>query len=537
MAVQGGKIVAVGQDGSGFFDDFALARYNPNGSLDTSFSGDGKQTTDFGGDNDRATGVALQGNGKIVAVGDAANAATTRDFALARYNPDGTLDPSFSGDGRQTAGFRGGANGVALQGNNSKIVAVGNASDALSQDFALARFNPNGTLDPSFSGDGKQRTNFGGLGEGAAAMALQDNGKIVAVGHAGAHSSDFALARYNPNGSLDTSFSGDGKQTTGFGDVDRAAAVALQDNGKIVVVGHDGSHFALARFNPNGTLDPSFSGDGKQTTAFGGHSNGATGVAIQGDGKIVAVGDTVTGTANFALARYNPNGSLDTSFSGDGKQTTDFGDVDRAAGVALQGGKIVAVGRGGPGSDFELARYNPNGSLDTSFSGDGKQTTNFGAVDGATGVALQGGGRIVAVGGAGPGSDFALARYNLNGSLDPSFSGDGKQTTDFGGSDGATGVALEGGGKIVAVGGGALPLRARPLQLQRVARRELLGRRQADDRLRGGQRPGKRGGGPGRQDRRGRARPGPQPNRRFRACSLSGGLSHARVEARRGQPS
>ena len=181
-------------------------------------------------------------------------------------------------------------------------------------------------------------------------------------------------------------------------------------------------------------------------------------MALQG-GKIVVVGN---GAGDFALARYNPNGSLDASFSGDGLQTTDLGGDDEARGLALQDdGKIVAVGRAGtfPDIDFALARYNPNGSLDTSFSGDGKQTTDFffGAVDAANGVALQGDDKIVAAGLAGGGStgdDFALARYNPNGSLDASFSGDGKRRSNFGGADSASGVALQGDGKIVAVGRG-----------------------------------------------------------------------------------
>jgi uncharacterized delta-60 repeat protein len=455
-----GKIVAVGRGGT--TDDFTVARYNPNGSLDTSFSSDGKQTTDFG-DFDQANGVALQGDGKIVAVGIA---STANDFALARYNPNGTLDPSFSGDGKQTTDFGGfaQANGVALQAD-SKIVAVG-FGGASAVDFALARYNPNGTLDTSFSGDGKQTTNSPG-DEEATGVALQTDGKIVAVGHAGGNATDdFALARYNPDGSLDTSFSGDGRQTTDFfGSFDQANAAALQSDGKIVVVGRAGGGgfvFALARYNPNGTLDTSFSGDGKQTTDFGGAGVGANAVALQANGKIVVVGDFQTGSGgDFALARYNPNGTLDTSFSGDGKQTTDFGEItDRANGIALQAdGKIVAVGGFGvlgPADDFLLARYNPNGSLDTSFSGDGRQTTDFGGAEGANGVVLQGG-KIVAVGGGSTGAvDFLLARYNPNGSLDPSFSGDGKQTTDVGGFDQANGVALQGDGKIVAVGvGGA----------------------------------------------------------------------------------
>ena len=381
-------------------------------------------------------------------------------FSGAAIAAAGNLDLTFSGDGKQTTDFgatNDGGNGVALQANG-KVVVVGGSGG----DFALARYNPNGSLDTSFSGDGKQRTVFGGS-FGALAVALQPNGKIVAVGVAGSNFGDFALARYNPNGSLDTSFSGDGKQTTDFGGFDRAEGVALQDDGKIVVVGSgrgapDGGDFALARYNPSGSLDASFSGDGKQTTEFGG-SDGAGGVALQGNGKIVAVGSApdLNFGFDFALARYNPNGSLDTSFSGDGKQRTNFGGSDGAGEVAIRpNGKVVVVGHGGTGvGDFALAQYTPSGSLDLSFSSDGKQTTDFGGGDGAGGVALRGNGKIVAVGGTSTGGgDFVLARYNPNGSLDASFSSDGKQRTNFGGSDGANGVALQGDGKIVAVGTG-----------------------------------------------------------------------------------
>ena len=459
VAIQGdGKIVAVGFSGAS--DDFALARYNADGSLDTSFSGDGRQTTDFGG-SDGASDVALQG-AKVIAVGST-GAAASSDFALARYNADGSLDTSFSGDGKETTDFGGsdGASDVALQG--AKVIAVGSTGAAASSDFALARYNADGSLDTNFSGDGKQTTGFAGF-DAANGVAIQADGKIVAVGSAGAEG--FALARYNADGSLDASFSGDGKQTTDFGDDSRARAVALQGDGKIVVVGFTGDFgggdFALARYNPNGSLDSSFSGDGKQTTNVGGDFDSAGGVAVRGDGKIVVVGraGACCGGADFGLARYNANGSLDTNFSGDGKERTPFSaGGDEANGVALQGSKIIAVGQSfsttGAGV-FALARYNTDGSLDPNFSGDGKQRTVFGA--GATDVALRPDGKLVVVGGAGDQydapDDFALARYNANGSLDTSFSGDGKQTTDFGGSGGATGMALESGGKIIAVGAG-----------------------------------------------------------------------------------
>jgi uncharacterized delta-60 repeat protein len=372
----------------------------------------------------------------------------------------GALDPTFSGDGRQTTDLGGGANGVAIQADG-KIVVVGLAGGG-GNDFALARYNPNGSLDPSFSGDGRQRTDFGSR-DRANGVAIQADGKIVAIGASGR--GDFALARYNPNGSLDPSFSRNGKQRTDFGSRDSANGVAIQADGKIVVAGvasggADGGEFALARYNPNGSLDRSFSGDGKQTTDVGAGNDEAKAVALQGDGKIVAVGgSTIEEFGDFALARYNPNGSLDPSFSGDGKQEPNLGFPDFANGAAIQpDGKIIAVGLAGgelDSQDFALARLNVDGSLDPSFSGDGEQRTDFGGFERANGVSIQADGKIVAVGLAGGGAtgvDFALARYNPNGSLDPSFSGNGRLRTNFGSRDEAMGVALQADGKIVAAG-------------------------------------------------------------------------------------
>jgi uncharacterized delta-60 repeat protein len=180
-----GRTCVTDPSGSCSAFNFAVVRYNPNGLLDPTFSGDGKQLT-FG--LTEANAVALQANGKIVAAGSGPAAFGASDPALARYNPNGTLDKTFSGDGRQItdfSGFENWASGVALQGK--KIVAVGSGAD----NFAIARYNPNGSLDPTFSGNGKQTTDFG-ADDVAYALALQPNGKIVAVGSGG----DFALARY-----------------------------------------------------------------------------------------------------------------------------------------------------------------------------------------------------------------------------------------------------------------------------------------------------------------------------------------------------
>ena len=187
-----------------------------------------------------------------------------------------------------------------------------------------------------------------------------------------------ALASAAP-GDLDVSFSGDGKQTTDFGGADVASAVAVQADGKLVVAGTSDGNFALARYGVDGALDPSFSGDGLVTTDLGGTDDGQ-GVAIQADGKIVVVGSS---DGNFALARYTAGGGLDPSFSGDGLQTTDFGAADGATAVAIQGDGRIVVG-GSSGGDFALARYDAAGELDPSFSGDGKQTTGFGGPTPAT---------------------------------------------------------------------------------------------------------------------------------------------------------
>jgi uncharacterized delta-60 repeat protein len=393
-------------------------------------------------------------------------------FSAVAIAAPGKLDPTFSGDGKQTTAFNGysWARATVLQ-PDGKIVAVGEDFDpdaVARRDFALARYNPNGSLDTSFSGDGKQKTHFGPRDETATGVALQPNGKLVVVGIAdttGLNGTNIALARYNPNGSLDPTFSGDGKQRTSFGGrYTEAHGVALQADGKIVVVGRrciiqptgdcSAFDFAVARYNPNGSLDHSFSGDGMQTTDFGGYLDLARAVVLQG-AKILVVGagDDGDGDSDFALARYNPNGSLDTSFADDGRQLT-FG-LTAANAVALQdNGTIVAAGEGPApfgASDPALARYGPNGALDSTFSGDGKQTTDFSGFENwASGVGVQGDGKIVAVG---SGADnFALTRYHPNGSLDATFSGDGKQTTDFGGNDAAYALALQPNGRIVAVG-------------------------------------------------------------------------------------
>jgi uncharacterized delta-60 repeat protein len=363
-----GKLVVAGDSYSfATLGDFTLARYNPDGKLDTSFNGTGKVTTAIGPSWDTANALVRQPDGKLVAAGYSYN-GSNYDFALARYNPDGKLDTSFNGTGTVTTAIGSGndnAYALALQ-PDGKIVLAGRSYNGSQDVFALARYNPNGKLDTNFNGTGKVTTAIGSSGDSANALALQPDGKIVAAGSSNNGTQDvFALVRYNPDGKLDTSFNGTGKVMTAMHLWDDVNALALQPDGKLVAAGasHNGSNvdIGLARYNPNGKLDTSFNGTGKVTTAIGSGDDDAIDLALQPDGKLVTAGYSKSASARvFALARYNPNGSLDTSFNGTGKVTTAIGSDDQAYGLVLQpDGKLVAAGFSWNGSDvvFALARY------------------------------------------------------------------------------------------------------------------------------------------------------------------------------------
>src|SRR5262245_24776778 len=357
----------------------------------------------------------------------------------------GTLDASFGTGGRVTTTIAGNSDfvrGVVIQ-PDGKIVAAGTALGDLGSDFAVTRYNTDGTLDTSFGVRGIVTTDFGGNFEGAWSVALQTDGKIVAAGLTVNGINSFALARYHSDGTPDASFGTGRRVTTGVPNVSATAfSVALQPDEKIVVAGwasiDGGADFALARFNSTGTLDTSFGTGGRVVTDFP-DSQGLSlasvlSVAVQPDGKNVAAGDAkLDGKYDFTLARYNTNGTLDASFGTGGRVITDFGGGDDGAeAVALQpDGKIVAAGFA-RGVDFGLARYNDDGTLDAGFGTGGRVTTDFaGLSDTAYAVAVQPDGKIVAAGSAvfaGRGFDFAVARYNIDGSLDASF---GKVTTDF----------------------------------------------------------------------------------------------------------
>jgi uncharacterized delta-60 repeat protein len=404
------------------FPTFSFAQ---PGSLDLSFDNDGKLTTAFGSGSDGGNSVAIQSDGKIVVAGTSYSGGSSLDFALVRYNADGSLDNTFDSDGKETTAIGSGDDygmSVAIQ-SDGKIVVAGNSSIGFYHNFALVRYHADGSLDNNFDSDGKVTTTIGSGDDFGMSIAIQSDGKIIVAGKSfNGSNNDFALVRYNTNGSLDNSFDSDGKVTTAIGSgSDAGNSVAIQSDGKIVVAGNsnNGSNndFALVRYNANGSLDNTFDSDGRVTTAIGSYDEYGMSVAIQNDGKIVVAGGSYN-YSDFTLVRYNADGSLDNTFDSDGKVTTAIGSGnDFGNSVAIQSdGKIVVAGVSfnGSSNDFALVRYNANGSLDNTFDSGGRVTTSIGSYDDyGKSVAIQSDGKIVVAGQSLIYSqeDFALVRY------------------------------------------------------------------------------------------------------------------------------
>lgn len=431
-----------------------------------------------------ARALAIQPDGKLVLAGTA-GVGNRLDFALARYLPDGSLDPAFGNAGKITTHFKDSpsyakwlagayARGIAVQ-PDGKLVAAGATTIGgfmtVRVAYALARYRTDGSLDPAFGATGTVTTEIEQSMYTVPTLALQPDGKLIVGGDARVGDRFvFALIRYLPDGGLDPTFGRGGKVTTdctaspSFSSV---RAITHQPDGKLVaaglcVVGRR-DHFTLARYLADGSLDTTFGNGGMVTTevAFGApvtaqqrwgqipqdlEGRGALALALQPDGKIIAAGATeaLNGRVVFALARFLPDGSLDRSFGTEGAVATDFGEGGVAVALALQpDGKVVAAGATGAkgttglgalaAARFALARYLPNGSLDGSFGEGGKVIGDFGWY-GVLALGLLPDGKLVAAGAAKIGGRriFGLARYLPDGTLDPAFGVKGQVVTDFG---------------------------------------------------------------------------------------------------------
>ena len=417
----------------------ASANVRAAGELDPTFGDEGKVLTAISG-QDYGKNTIIQPDGKILVAGGSSTGDVSR-VALVRFNPDGSLDSTFDNDGKTTASISDlSAIGWALALQpDGKIVVSGDGVGNGNECFFVIRFNQNGSLDTGFGNGGKVINDFLGNSALLRTVAIQADGKIVVAGtissQTGGTDQDAVVIRYNSNGSLDAGFGNGGIVVTDIttGTNDYISGLLLQPDGKIIITGASGNtgdglfngKFAVVRYLPNGQLDSSFGNAGKIVFPFGADSSDQCFAAtLQTDGKILLAGTTFSGRSfELAVIRLNSNGSPDASFGANGRTSML---INNRSGVTPQAvkvqsnGKIVVAGNTSAVSfvslDFATVRFNPNGTLDTTFNGVGYNVTNIvsGSNDGASGLAIQTDGKIIVAGQTytgGNGGSIVVLRY------------------------------------------------------------------------------------------------------------------------------
>ncbi|RYD94491.1 MAG: T9SS type A sorting domain-containing protein, partial [Sphingobacteriales bacterium] len=481
-----GKFLALGSSGvASLFSKLVMVRYNADGSIDTGFGANGKLISDLWLNSQPGSKLAFLPDGSfIVTSAKLYNATQNYDIGVEKYTANGVLDTAFGTNGQVIATYGGGSNtgrntpaSITLKANG-KFVIAGNYNPGNNAKMALAQFNPNGTLDTSFDTDGKVVVNFGTgyYSDGLQVFAEADDKIIVAGSAATTAVNNFALARYNANGTLDTAFDGDGMVLTPFAtgdDYTMVNTVIRRPDGKFIVPCKppyfllESSDLVIRRYNANGTVDAAFGTGGKASATFNTGANEVESAAITAEGKIVAVGTSVSldySNREFAVARFNENGTADAAFSGDGKATVLFenGDDLLAALLVLPDDKLIAVGTSGyresnnfVHKDIVLSKYNADGSPDTAFGTLGKVYSIIGENrNNIITAALQADGKIVVSNTysnySQTYSSFEILRYNANGSLDTAFGTDGRVSTAYS----ATSIVFQPDGKIIIAGDG-----------------------------------------------------------------------------------
>jgi len=407
------------------------------GDLDVSFGGDGLASAPLG--TDGTTGVAVQTDHKVVVVSRVSSSKTGQDFGVARLNADGSPDNSFGTGGKVTIDFKGKGDQpscVIIQSDGKIVVAgyanVGSAGTPNDTALALARLNANGSLDGTFGSKGRVTTALGNFRDTVSDIALQPDGKIVAVGNTTSFGGgdDFIAVRYTAAGVLDKTFDGDGLAVVNLGGADNVGAVAIQGNGKIVLAGgHETAttptKLSLVRLTATGGLDPTFGTGGKTISTIPG---GANNVVPDGAGNLL-VGTGYSG--QFGLVRFTTSGALDATFGAGGEvqlanpasESFYVSEVVRQPGgrLVLAGTRVIADGTGKAIDDFALARVDgSDGTLDGSFGTGGWVLTDFGTVTGGApttdrvgAMALTTDGKIVVAGASDVTGSYgaAAARY------------------------------------------------------------------------------------------------------------------------------
>jgi uncharacterized delta-60 repeat protein len=460
-----GKIVVAGSTYVGNFRDFAIVRYQTDGSLDGTFGTGGIALLDWAGGHDEATGVAVQPDGRIVAGGTACATDVECDFAVARFDATGVLDPSFGSGGMVAFDVGDSEDRVAallLQADGG-IVVGGSSDDGTGSVFAIARLLADGTADPAFP---VAMTSFPPPGAALNALAEGPAGTLVAVGTAGAPGA-VAVARYLADGSTDAGFGTAGIALLVAGADDRGRAVIVAGDGSILAAGSAGNDLrrdlTVLRIDATGAFDTAFGDGGVVLTSTGYSWDEARGMTKDANGRLLVTGLTKTETDATAmlLLRYLPDGTLDPAF-GDGGAAAFVPGGRFSAGEAVlttPGGQILVAG-GSVVADFTwsftLIRFDADGVVDPTFGDDGVVLTAIGAgIDNAEDILLQVDGKIVLAGFArqasGSPAAFALARYLQDGTLDPSFGSGGITTTPAAQGD-LHAIDLQSDGKIVAFG-------------------------------------------------------------------------------------
>ena len=462
-----GRIVLAGTVWNGTDNDLAAARFLADGTLDASFSNDGLVTISIPAQDDRANAVVQLADGRIV-IGGTMHNGSDEDYATVCLMQDGSIDPSFGNSGIRILPIGNSYDVATALGvrPDGRILQVGYYNTGPFTSIAIVQLLPDGSLDPAFGDQGIVLADIGLYSEKAYAIALQPDGKVVVAGSTYSLNEDFVALRLNTDGSLDGTFGNNGVASVGP-TTQVAKAVCIGADGRIYLTGDAwwglSPHTPVVCMLPNGTLDPSFSGNGHVIVSFALGSDEGRAIMVQPNGRVVVAGraaNDLRSTQEISLFRLGDNALPDPEFGTDGLVTTTAEErMDVAYAIAIQpNGRALLAGRSSKDEIGEMALvcHSWNGSRDVFFGSEGRVRLDIGSGDdGANAVAVRSDGRILLAGYASSASDrdIALVRLMANGSLDPVFGTEGKVIAAFGsGDDVAQAVCLDAEGRILVAG-------------------------------------------------------------------------------------
>lgn len=386
-----------------------FSSYAQGGVLDNSFDSDGMLTLDISNSNDVMKSMVIQPDGKILVAGYTSDMITD-EFCLLRFNTDGSLDVGFGVSGIVITSFpfTSVASDIALQ-LDGKIVVAGHTWSGTNNVFALARYHSDGVLDTTFGSSGLVTSSFPGKGAIARSLKIQSDGKIVAAGHIYTLETDwdeFALSRFNLDGTLDTTFGSEGQVTTSFGVSTKnwINEIQIQNDGRIVAGGFSNDVFALARYLPNGNLDSTFGESGLKTTFIPGTTQGViNAIVLKSDGSIFAGGFSTDTLNDFTVVKYDSLGTLVSSFGVNGILVDQIStENDAIADMLIQpNGALLAAGSSSTSGlyQFALTSYDSTGNIDTTFGTNGVAKTSISSsFNQLESISLQPDGKILATG-------------------------------------------------------------------------------------------------------------------------------------------